>query len=90
MNPLLTEVAQTLQKTVSDLYGQLEQSHTAYQSCIASAIKGEIDSETRFALRREGRTYAELLVRYSNAAMAWLAFVENQIRPDEQSRSTGK
>jgi len=38
-----------------------------------------LGAEAVVAVRQQGREYAEAVTRYSNAAMAWLAYMERII-----------
>jgi hypothetical protein len=69
--------AQALRQAASDGFAALQIAHLRYehalQICAGESAPG---AEAMVTIRQQGREYAEAVTRYSNAAMAWLAFME--------------
>ena len=75
-NPYRHE-AETLRQAASDGFAALQIAHLKYEHALEFAQEEDtLGAEAVVAVRREGRDYAEAVTRYSNAAMAWLAFME--------------
>jgi hypothetical protein len=76
-----TPHAQILRDAMSAAREELDRVHASYQHVLARTRDASVTGEGMLALRREGQAYAQAVTRYSNAAMAWLAYVETQARP---------
>jgi hypothetical protein len=69
--------AQTLRQSASDGFAALQIAHLRYEHALQTVAEVDApDAEAMVAVREQGREYAEAVTRYSNAAMAWLAFME--------------
>jgi hypothetical protein len=69
--------AQALRQAASDGFAALQIAHLRYEHALQiGAGEGAPGAEAIVAFRQQGREYAEAVTRYSNAAMAWLAFME--------------
>ena len=69
--------AQTLRQAASDGFAALQIAHLRYEHALQTvAEEGAPGREALVAVREKGREYAEAVTRYSNAAMAWLAFMK--------------
>ena len=69
--------AGALRQAASDSFAALQMSHLRYEHALeAVADAGDPTAEAMVTIRQQGREYAEAVTRYSNAAMAWLAFME--------------
>jgi hypothetical protein len=71
-----TAQAQALRQTMAEAYTVLCQAHVSYQHSMSIAVDTHSSTGGALALKREGRVYAAALTRYSEAAMAWLMFVD--------------
>jgi hypothetical protein len=71
--------AQALRQTASAGFAALQIAHLRYEHALQiDAEQGAPSAEAMVAIRQKGREYAEAVTRYSNAAMAWLAFMETR------------
>ena len=69
--------AETLHQAVSDGFAALQIAHLRYEHALQTvAGEGAPSGEAMVDIRQQGREYAEAVTRYSNAAMAWLAFMK--------------
>jgi hypothetical protein len=69
--------AETLRQAASDGFAALQIAHLRYERALQTvAEEGAPSGEAMVDIRQQGREYAEAVTRYSNAAMAWLAFME--------------
>jgi len=69
--------AGALRQAASDGFAALQIAHLRYEHALeAEAEERAFSAEDMVAVRQQGREYAEAVTRYSNAAMAWLAFME--------------
>jgi hypothetical protein len=74
--------AETLRQAASDGFAALQIAHLRYEQALQTvAEEGAPGGEAMVAIRQQGREYAEAVTRYSNAAMAWLAFMETIRNP---------
>lgn len=64
----------------------LSQVHERYQQTLAGGMNTNASAEELQAVRREGRAYAQALTAYSNAAMAWLTYVDTGLRSKKASQ----
>ena len=89
-NPILTDTKLRLcAKPASDGFAALQIAHLKYEHALEFAQEEDtLGAEAVVAVRREGREYAEAVTRYSNAAMAWLSFVDTGL--EQAGRSTRK
>ena len=68
--------AQALRQTASDGFAALQIAHLRYEHALQTvAEEGAPGAEAMVAVRQQSHEYAEAVTRYSNAAMAWLAFM---------------
>ncbi len=68
--------AEALRQAASDGFAALQVAHLRYEHALQTiAEEGAPGREALVAVRQQGREYAEAVTRYSNAAMAWLAFM---------------
>jgi hypothetical protein len=73
--PYRTE-AEALRQAASASFAALQIAHLRYEHALEGvAGEGAPSAEEMVAIRQQGREYAEAVTRYSNAAMAWLAFM---------------
>ena len=63
-------------KALRDSYKLVQEAHANYEKAIATATETELSPDGFFAIRQSGRVYAEAVMRYSNAAMSFLALME--------------
>jgi hypothetical protein len=78
-----------LRQAASDSFAALQMAHLRYEHALESvADPGDPTAEAVVAVRQQGREYAEAVTRYSNAAMAWLSFVDTGL--EQAGRSTRK
>lgn len=68
--------AQALRQAASDGFAALQIAHLRYEHALQVVAEGAPGGEAMVTIRQQGREYAEAVTRYSNAAMAWLAFME--------------
>jgi len=69
--------AGALRQAASDGFAALQIAHLRYEHALeAEAEERAFSAEDMVAVRQQGREWAEAVTRYSNAAMAWLAFME--------------
>jgi hypothetical protein len=69
--------AEILRQAASDGFAALQIAHLRYEHALEIvADEGAPEAEAAATIRHEGREYAEAVTRYSNAAMAWLAFMK--------------
>ena len=69
--------ADALRQAASDGFAALQLAHLKYEHALEVAGQEyALSAEAFEALRHQGHEYAEAVTRYSNAAMAWLAFME--------------
>jgi hypothetical protein len=68
--------AEALRQAVSDGFAALQIAHLKYEHALEIVEDGALSAEAIVAVRQQGHKYAETVTRYSNAAMAWLAFME--------------
>lgn len=54
----------------------LQMAHASYERALEIAADTDNLSDSVIALRQHGRDYANALVQYSNAPMAWLSFAD--------------
>ena len=63
-------------QAASDSFAALQIAHLRYEEALGTvAHAGGATAEAAATIRQQGREYAEAVSRYSNAAMAWLAFM---------------
>jgi hypothetical protein len=68
--------AEVLRQAASDGFVALQMAHLKYEHTLEIVEEGALSDEAAVAIRQQGHEYAEAVTRYSNAAMAWLAFME--------------
>jgi hypothetical protein len=68
--------AQALRQSVADAYAALQMAHASYERALEVAADTDNLSDSLIALRQHGRDYANAIVQYLNAAMAWLSFAD--------------
>jgi hypothetical protein len=69
--------AEALRQAASDGFAALQIAHLRYEHALQIVVEeGAPGAKTIAVIRQQGREYAEAVTRYSNAAMAWLAFME--------------
>jgi hypothetical protein len=69
--------AEALRQAASDGFAALQVAHLRYEHALQNAAGEDAPgAEAMVTIRQQGRAYAEAVTRYSNAAMAWLAFME--------------
>jgi hypothetical protein len=79
---LRTAQAIVLHKAAVEARKALQEAFEKYESAYKIAIDTEpIGNDGISALRHKGRAYANALNRYSEAAMAWLVYVETHLLP---------
>ena len=78
MHRLRTAHGQFLRKAMSDARVAFVEAQSRYHRAIEAAMYGG-HADGKFVLRTEGHAYASALHRYSEAAMAWLAFVDTTL-----------
>lgn len=79
---LHTERANALYKAKVDAHKALDEAYEKYHHALAVALEiTNASEEEMLALRREGLAYAHALTRYTDAAMAWLTYVDTHLRP---------
>ena len=59
----------------------LDEAHERYQRALAAAMEADAGVNGERAVRSEGRAYAAALTKHSNAAMAWLSYVDTHLHP---------
>jgi len=81
--------ADVLRRALFEAFEQLQTAHASYKNALATAIDSDLSSDGMFAIREQGRLYAGVVKRYSDAVMAWLIIVEtNRERALELLRKT--
>jgi hypothetical protein len=69
--------ADALRQAASDSFAALQIAHLRYEHALEGvAEESAPGAEALVAIRQQGREYAGAVTRYSNAAMAWLAFMK--------------
>jgi hypothetical protein len=72
--------AEALRQAASDGFAALQIAHLRYEHALESiAEEGIFGADAMVVMPQQGREYAEGVSRYSNAAMAWLAFMETSV-----------
>src|SRR5579864_6271639 len=75
--------AETLRQAASDAYAALQLAHLRYEHALSIAVDA---SPTAVAfVRRERQHYADSIVQYSNAAMAWLSYADTVVEQAPRS-----
>jgi hypothetical protein len=59
-----------------DAFKALQNAHATYEHALEILIDTDLSSDGMLAIRNQGRTYAQAVKRYSDAAMEWLIVVE--------------
>jgi hypothetical protein len=67
----------------------VDEAYIAYQHARSVAMDTDAGADEMLALRREGEVYAHALNCYSEASMAWLAYVDRNVRPPFKSKGAG-
>jgi hypothetical protein len=62
-------------EALRDSYKLVQEAHANYEKAIATATDTELSPDGS-AISRSGRAYAEAIMRYSHAAMSFLALME--------------
>ena len=75
MDHLRTAHAQALRQAMLEARNAFQQARDVQESAFA-ALDADASADGALALRRAGQAYAKAVTEYSNALMAWLAFVE--------------
>ena len=57
----------------------------AVHESAAAVLDADANADGDLALQRAGRAYAAAVTAFSNATMAWLAFVDNELRPPKRT-----
>ena len=83
MDRLRTDKARQLYDTMCDAREALRKSTAEYSRVLALAWDTEGNADGMLALRGEGKVHAEASLRYSDALMAWLAYVETILAQKE-------
>ena len=79
--------AEALRQAASDGFAALQIAHLKYEHALEIAAEEcALSAEAIVAVRQQGHEYAEAVTRYSNAAMAWLSFVDAGV--EQTGRST--
>ena len=63
-------------EALRDSYKLVQEAHANYERTIATATDTGLSPDGFFAIRQSGRAYAEAVMRYSHAAMSFLALME--------------
>ena len=82
---LQTPQAQALRKAMADAREALEKALTSYEHTLGFVLDKDASGDRLFALQCDGRSYAQALVLYSEATMAWLVYTDTQLRQALQS-----
>ena len=82
---LRTPQAQALRKAMADAREALEKALTSYEHTLGFVLDKDASGDRLFALQCAGRAYAEALVLHSQATMAWLVYMDTQLRQALQS-----
>ena len=73
----LSPEVQTLRQSMSAAHAECEKAYIRYERAFSiAAHTNPLNSVDITALLRSGRDYAKSIVRYSNAVMSWLVFVD--------------
>ncbi len=68
--------ADALRQAASDSFAALQIAHLRYEHALQTVAEEDAPGgEAMIVIRQQGREYAEAVTQYSNAAMAWLAFM---------------
>ncbi len=65
-----------LRQALFDAFEQLQAAHASYKGALEIAIDTDQSSDGMFAIKQQGRVYANAVKQYSDAVMAWLTAVE--------------
>jgi hypothetical protein len=88
MDRLRTAQALALQNAMLETRKTLNEAHEKYRSAFEIAMDTVAGADGRFALRREGEVYAQALHRYTEASMAWLGYVDRNVRPPFKTKGS--
>jgi len=72
--------AQNLRNSLAAAREVLEKARRGYQNACATFEDTNGSDDGRFALRRQGLSYAHAVTQFSDAVMAWLTFVDKQLQ----------
>lgn len=72
---------QALRKAMTDAREAFVNARAVYHRAMAIATDTGANADDEFALRCEGHAYAQALTVYTNATMAWLAYLDTVLRP---------
>ena len=76
--------AGTLRKAMSESYTAVCAAHQVYENTLTRYVdSGKITTEGVATIRQEGHAYADVVGRYCNAVMAWLAYADTLLRKTE-------
>jgi len=64
---------------MTEAHRVLQQADVDYQCALAIGMDTLANADGAPSLRRKGRAYANAVTEYSNAAMAWLIYVDSQL-----------
>ena len=67
-----------LRKAVNDAYRLVQEAHLSYEEAFSIRADTELSSDGLLAVRQSGQEYAAAVRRYSEAVMAWLAFMDTK------------
>lgn len=71
--------AKAVRESVIVAQQSLEKARVNHQRAFAILTDTGVTDEGIFALRRDGRTYAQAVTQYTNAMMAWLTFADSYL-----------
>ena len=66
-----------LYHALEETYQLIQKAHSEYQQAVHLAAGTEISADRAIAIQQQGREYAEAVMRYSEAVMAWLGQVNS-------------
>ena len=81
---LYSPEAQSLRNSLAAAREVLEEARHGYQNACATFEDTNGSDDGRFALRRQGLSYAHAVTQFSDAVMAWLSYVESSIRDQSE------
>jgi hypothetical protein len=89
MYRLRTAQALALQNAMLEARRTLDEATKKYNNAFAIAMDTGVGADGMFALRREGAAHAQAVNWYLEASMAWLAYVDTQLRPPFKTKGAG-
>jgi len=66
-----------------DAQKAMQEASSAYTAALELSVDTERNADGAHGLRQQGRAYAQAVMRFSNAAMAWLRYADTHLKSDK-------